>query len=96
MRKLKVLALIPLLLLTGCKSLDDKYPDLSDYEKVHIYEVGCIPTSDCELISVEPATLSDNVDIWLKYKSGSSNEFVTTNFALVKGRCPICKKQRKQ
>ena len=92
MRKLKVLALIPLLLLTGCKSLDDKYPDLSDYEKVHIYEVGCVPTSDCELLSIEPGTGSNDTAIWLKYKSGSSNEFLTTNFALVKGRCPICKK----
>ena len=92
MKKLKLLVLLPLLLLTGCKALNDEYPDLSNYEKVHIYDIGCVSASDCELMSIKPTTGSDDITIWLKYKSSSSSEFLTTNFALVKGRCPICKK----
>ena len=96
MKRLKVLVLLPLLLLTGCKTLSTKdTPSLSNYDKVHIQELGCVSTLNCELIAIRSDSPSEDGTVGnlaIKYKDGMSNEFITTSFALVKGRCPICKK----
>lgn len=95
MKKLALL-LLPLLLcgLTSCNELDNVGSCKIDknYEAVHIYGIGCVPAEKCELVYVNKEMVEGIANIWLKYTDKYGDEFTTTEFALVKGACPICKK----
>ena len=96
MKKKFALLLLPLLLcgLTSCDKLSNvgSCKIDKDYEAVHIYGIGCVSTSKCELVYVNREGSDGVADIWLKYTDKYGDEFTTTEFALVKGACPICKK----
>lgn len=60
----------------------------TEYTKVHLYGIGCVDKSQTKLLIVG----SDGAGLLLRYTDKNGDEFITTEFAFVKGTCPICKK----
>ena len=58
----------------------------TEYTKVHVYGVGCVEKEKTKLLTVSDSGLL------LRYTDKYGDEFITTEFAFVKGTCPICKK----
>jgi hypothetical protein len=90
-KKLKLLLILPFLLMTACNT-DIKAKadvDLEDYDKVHIYEIGCVPKESCRKAGILRGC---GGMVLIEYTDPDGNLFATSSYALVKGDCPICDK----
>lgn len=85
------LCALVLVSLVGCGLGSKGYTEYdgldTEYTKVHIYGVGCVEKETTKLLSA-----GENGGLLLKYTDKYGDEFITTEFAFVKGACPICKK----
>jgi hypothetical protein len=85
------LCALALVSLIGCGLGSKGYTEYdglnTEYTKVHIYGVGCVEKEKTKLLSV-----GENGGLLIRYTDKYGDEFITTEFAFVKGTCPICKK----
>lgn len=87
----KLLLILPFLLMTACDT-DIKAKvevSLEDYDKVHIYEIGCVPNESCRRVWLMRGRAGTAL---IEYTDPDGNLFTTSSYALVKGDCPICDK----
>ena len=87
----KLLLILPLLLMSACntETVTEKQIDYG-YDKVHIYEVGCVPRTSCRTVWLRSGYAGTAL---IEYTDPDGNLFVTSSYALVKGRCPVCEGQ---
>ena len=90
MKKKLMLLILPLMLLAGCDKSYAFGPVKTEnisYDKVHIYGVGCVDKKDTVGIWIYDA----NRGMYhIRYTNQDGDEFTTTAYAFVKGKCPIC------
>ena len=79
-----------ILSLVGCEFGSKAYTEYdgldTEYTKVHLFGVGCVDKSKTKLL------ITGDSGLLLKYTDKYGDEFITTEFAFVKGICPVCKK----
>lgn len=84
----KLLLILPLLLMSACTTETVRQGQVDyEYDKVHIYEIGCVPKAHCRTVWLRAGYAGTAI---IEYADPDGNLFVTSSFALVKGRCPVC------
>lgn len=86
----KLLLILPFLLMTACDTETEMQKRIDyEYDKVHIYEVGCVPSTSCRTVWLRSGRAGTAL---IEYTDPDGNRFTTSSYALVKGDCPICDK----